>query len=129
MSIAAGDGSDRQEQRIRRNRTPLYGVTQSGNWRCDHSREDATYNNGTPTHTLWPANDNDFLQNVSGAGSNPNQFFVFGFADAELTGRFTFRRHQVLRSRSKRSASFLLAQEASGIIRSRRVIAPLVDVW
>ena len=43
-------------------------------------------NNGTPTHTLWLANDNDFLQDLNGAGTNPNQFFVFGFAEAELAG-------------------------------------------
>jgi hypothetical protein len=43
-------------------------------------------NNGTPTHTLWLANDNDFLQDLNGAGTNPNQFFVFGFTDAELAG-------------------------------------------
>ena len=43
-------------------------------------------NNGTLTHTLWLANDNDFLQDLNGAGTNPNQFFVFGFTDAELAG-------------------------------------------
>jgi len=42
---------------------------------------------GTKMHTLWVANDNDFLQNYGGAaGSNPNQFFVFGFTDADLAG-------------------------------------------
>lgn len=43
-------------------------------------------NNGTPTHTLWLANDNDFLQDLNGPGTNPNQFFVFGFTDADLSG-------------------------------------------
>jgi len=45
-------------------------------------------NNGnTKMHTLWVANDNDFLQDYGGvAGSNPNQFFVFGFTDADLGG-------------------------------------------
>ena len=43
-------------------------------------------NNGTLTHTLWLANDNDFLQDLNGAGTNPNQFFVFGFTDADLAG-------------------------------------------
>lgn len=42
--------------------------------------------NGTTLHTLWVGNDNDFLQDLNGAGSNPNQFFVFGFSDAELKG-------------------------------------------
>ena len=37
-------------------------------------------------HTLWVANDNDFLQDLNGANTNPNQFFVFGFTDADLGG-------------------------------------------
>jgi len=41
--------------------------------------------NGT-IHTLWLANDNDFLQDLNGAGTNPNQFFVFGFSDGALGG-------------------------------------------
>ena len=42
---------------------------------------------GTKIHTLWVANDNDFLQDYGGVvGSNPNQFFVFGFTDADLAG-------------------------------------------
>ncbi len=36
--------------------------------------------NGTLTHTLWLANDNDFLPNVAG----PNNFYVFGVTDADL---------------------------------------------
>jgi len=39
---------------------------------------------------LWVANDNDFLETVPGATGNlipnDNQFFVFGFADADLAG-------------------------------------------
>jgi len=46
--------------------------------------------NGPPVHTLWVANDNDFLNEVDdGSGNviaNPNQFFVFGFTDADLNG-------------------------------------------
>ncbi len=41
---------------------------------------------GVRLHTLWFANDNDFLQDFDGAGTNPNQFFVFGFTDADLAG-------------------------------------------
>ena len=42
---------------------------------------------GTTLHTLWVANDNDFLQNYGGvSNSNPNQFFVVGFTDADLNG-------------------------------------------
>lgn len=42
---------------------------------------------GKTVHTLWVANDNDFLQDYDGvAGSNPNQFFVFGFTDGDLAG-------------------------------------------
>jgi Esterase-like activity of phytase/PEP-CTERM motif len=39
--------------------------------------------NGVLTHTLYVANDNDFLANVGGI-DNPNQWFVFGFTDADL---------------------------------------------
>ena len=39
-------------------------------------------------HTLWIANDNDFLPTVPDANGNqipnPNQFFVVGFTDADL---------------------------------------------
>jgi hypothetical protein len=37
-------------------------------------------------HTFWVANDNDFLQDFAGPGSNPNQFWVFGFTDDDLDG-------------------------------------------
>ena len=37
-------------------------------------------------HTLWVANDNDFLEDYSGPNTNPNQFFVFGFTDSDLGG-------------------------------------------
>lgn len=41
-------------------------------------------------HTLWLANDNDFVETVNDVNgnpiSNPNQFFVFGFTDADLAG-------------------------------------------
>jgi hypothetical protein len=44
----------------------------------------------TTLHTLWVANDNDFLTEVpDDTGTvipNPNQFFVFGFTDADLSG-------------------------------------------
>ena len=40
--------------------------------------------NGVLTHTLYVANDNDFLASVDGV-DNPNQWFVFGFTDADLT--------------------------------------------
>ena len=45
--------------------------------------------NGQTKHTLYIANDNDFLPVVNGL-SNPNQFFVFSFDDADLGGS-TFR--------------------------------------
>jgi len=41
---------------------------------------------GSMVHTLWVANDNDFLQDLNGPNTNPNQFFVFGFTDADLGG-------------------------------------------
>ena len=37
---------------------------------------------GVLEHTLWIANDNDFVPGTSG----PNQFFVFGFTDNDLPG-------------------------------------------
>ncbi|MBZ5688764.1 MAG: esterase-like activity of phytase family protein [Acidobacteriia bacterium] len=44
----------------------------------------------TTYHTLWIANDNDFLQTVNDPSGNPidnpNQFFVVGFTDADLAG-------------------------------------------
>ena len=53
-------------------------------------------------HTLWIANDNDFLETVPDADGNqipnPNQFFVFGFSDSDLGGsKFVpqqFREHR-----------------------------------
>lgn len=48
---------------------------------------DVTTSAGATLHTLWLANDNDFLQDYGGVtNSNPNQFFVFGFSDADLKG-------------------------------------------
>ena len=42
---------------------------------------------GKTLHTFWVANDNDFLQDYNGVtNSNPNQYFVFGFTDADLGG-------------------------------------------
>jgi hypothetical protein len=53
-------------------------------------------------HTLWIANDNDFLEIVADPNGaqipNPNQFFVVGFTDADLAGskflpqQFSFER-------------------------------------
>jgi len=40
---------------------------------------------GVTKHTLYIANDNDFNATVGGL-ENPNQFFVFGFEDADLNG-------------------------------------------
>jgi hypothetical protein len=41
---------------------------------------------GQPCTRCGWRNDNDFLQDYNGAGTNPNQFFVFGFTDADLNG-------------------------------------------
>jgi hypothetical protein len=41
--------------------------------------------NGVKRHTLFVANDNDFTATFNGA-ANPNQFFVFAFDDADLSG-------------------------------------------
>jgi hypothetical protein len=42
--------------------------------------------NGVLTHTLFVANDNDFLSSVNGV-ANPNQWFVFGVTDADLAAK------------------------------------------
>ena len=42
--------------------------------------------NGGKVHTLWVANDNDFLQDFDAPGANPNQFFLVGFTDTDLAG-------------------------------------------
>jgi hypothetical protein len=42
---------------------------------------------GVKIHTLWVANDNDFVQNYNNVpNSNPNQFWVFGVKDSDLAG-------------------------------------------
>jgi hypothetical protein len=61
------------------------------NWRGISFGPDITQDHQN-VHTLWVANDNDFLSTVdtgNGDGTtfdNPNQFYVFGFTDADLTG-------------------------------------------
>ncbi|HKD04830.1 MAG TPA: esterase-like activity of phytase family protein [Bryobacteraceae bacterium] len=44
--------------------------------------------NTVPLYTLWVANDNDFVLATNDVPPipNPNQFFVFGFTDADLGG-------------------------------------------
>jgi len=45
--------------------------------------------NGVVTHTLYVANDNDFLSTDPDTGfDNPNQWFVFGLTDADLGTAF-----------------------------------------
>ena len=41
---------------------------------------------GVVKHTLYIANDNDFLASTPGGKANPNQWFVFTFTDADLGG-------------------------------------------
>ena len=43
-------------------------------------------NGNTRLHTLWIANDNDFLQDLNRAQHQPEPFFVFGFTEADLAG-------------------------------------------
>jgi len=45
--------------------------------------------NGSTLHTLWIANDNDFLNSITdnkhpNGFANPNNFYVFGFSDTDL---------------------------------------------
>jgi hypothetical protein len=51
----------------------------------------------TSRHTLFLANDNDFLGTLAppvGNGDNQNQFFVFSFSDADLPGLVPQRFHR-----------------------------------
>jgi hypothetical protein len=43
---------------------------------------------GKVVHTLWVANDNDFVLSTNDTPPlpNPNEFFVFGFTDSDLNG-------------------------------------------
>lgn len=55
---------------------------------------------GQLKHTLWIANDNDFLATAipAGAGApidNPNVFYVFAFADTDLGGTTVFQNQQI----------------------------------
>lgn len=51
--------------------------------------QDVMYKNQL-THTIYVANDNDYLpvvpNSTTGNTSNPNRYFVFGFVDADLPG-------------------------------------------
>ncbi len=45
--------------------------------------------NGQTLHTVYLANDNDFLATDPDTGfDNPNQWYVFGFTDAQLGGTY-----------------------------------------
>jgi hypothetical protein len=48
---------------------------------------------GVVKHTLYVGNDNDFLATTPGGKSNPNQWFVFSFTEADLAGS-TFENQQ-----------------------------------
>lgn len=41
---------------------------------------------GVRKHTLYVANDNDFIATTQGGKANPNQWYVFTFTDADLGG-------------------------------------------
>jgi len=73
----------------------IEGIT----WGPDIREGDNTF------HTLWVANDNDFLNTVADPDGNQipndNQFFVFGFTDADLGGS------QLVRQEFKPIAEFL----------------------
>jgi hypothetical protein len=74
--------------------------------------EDVTYG-GTGYHTLYVANDNDFVPGVAG----PSQFYVFGVTDADLFGTLVA---QQLSPVPEPAAFGLLAVGLLGLVMVRR---------
>lgn len=69
--------------------------------------EDVTVD-GILKHTLYIANDNDFLATSPDGKSNPNQWFVFTFSDADL-GSSTFVQQQMTAVPEPETYAMLLA--------------------
>lgn len=66
--------------------------------------------NGEVLHTLYIANDNDFLPNVAG----PNRFYVFGFKDVDLPG------YQPVSAVPVPNSIVLLGSALAGLMLARR---------
>lgn len=76
--------------------------------------------NGVTTHTLYVANDNDFVPGTAG----PSRFFVFGFQDGDLPGFL----QQQLSAPVPEPSTWLLTISGFGLVgallRRRRVFRP-----
>lgn len=79
--------------------------------------QDVTYN-GQTYHTLYLANDNDFVSDVAG----PNKFYVFGFQDGDLPG-FTAQLFSAVPEPSAWAMMILGVAGVGGVLRSRRKLA------
>jgi len=76
--------------------------------------QDVTYL-GQTYHTLYLANDNDFVSDVAG----PNKFYVFGFQDGDLPG-FTAQLFSAVPEPSSWAMMILGVAGVGGVLRSRR---------
>ena len=71
--------------------------------------------NGTLTHTLWIANDNDFVPSTSG----PNNFYVLGVTDADLGGS-VFQAQAIAQAVPEPGTIALMATGLLGMLGLRR---------
>jgi hypothetical protein len=83
--------------------------------------QDVVYNN-VNLHTLWVSNDNDFLSTITDSKhplgfSNPNNFYVFGFSDADLPN---YVAQKISVNLPEPSAAFLFLLGLAGVSVLRR---------
>lgn len=85
--------------------------------------EDIVFNNQT-LHTLWIANDNDFLNTITDSKhplgfNNPNNFYVFGFSDADLQN-YVAQKVQVSVPEPASAILFLLGLAGVSVLRRKK---------